>query len=406
MNFKELWNNILKCSIEAQEIIEPYIHITPLNHSATLSRISNSKVFLKYENLQKTGSFKVRGALYKISRLSSSVKGVVTASAGNHAQGVAYAASALGLPSVVVMPESASTPKVQATKGYGAEVVLYGKVYDDAYQKALEIKDIRGYEFIHAFNDIEIIGGQGTLGLEIINQLGDFDIVVVPVGGGGLISGIASTVKAKKPHVKVIGVEPESAPKMLLSLKAGRPVSVEPKPSIADGLIAKKPGEISFEVVSNLVDDIVTVDEEEISQAIYMILERKKTLVEGAGAVGVAALISGKINVEGKTVVIILSGGNIDLVTLNKILIRGLIKGGRIARINGYLPDVPGTIAKILQIIANYRGNILDITHDRGDLKAPAWHAKITILFETTGPEVTSAVLSKLREEGFKFTQE
>ncbi|MCX8185799.1 MAG: threonine ammonia-lyase [Sulfolobales archaeon] len=406
MSFKELWESILKCSFEAQDVIKPYVHVTPVNLSATLSRICGADVFLKYENLQKTGSFKVRGALYKVSKLGRSVKGVVTASAGNHAQGVAYAASSLGLPSVVVMPESASTPKVQATEGYGAEVILYGKVYDDAYQKALEIREARGYEFIHAFNDVEVIGGQGTIGLEIINQISDFDIVIVPVGGGGLISGIASAIKAKKPQVKVIGVEPEAAPKMLLSLSSGKPISIEPKPTIADGLVAKTPGEITFEVVSNLVDEIVTVSEEEISEAIYITLERQKTLVEGAGAVGVAALISGKANVKGKKVVAVLSGGNIDLTILNKVLIRGLVKVGRIVKISGYVPDAPGYMTRILQIIAHHRGNVLDIAHDRSDLKAPAWHAKITILFETPGPSSTSEILRKLKDEGFNFINE
>lgn len=406
MGFRELWDQVVSYSREAVGIVRGYTHVTPLAHSVTFSKITGYNVYLKYENLQKTGSFKVRGALYKVYTVKGKVRGVVAASAGNHAQGVAYAASIFNMPSVIVMPETASVSKVEATRGYGAEVILYGRVFDEAYSKAVEIARERGYELVHAFDDVRVIAGQATIAWEVIEQLGDFDAILVPIGGGGLISGVASVIKRFKPNVKVIGVEPEAAPKMLESLKAGRPVVVEPKPTIADGLVAKRPGDITFEFTSNLVDDIVTVGEDELSQAIYMLLERKKTLVEGAGAASVAALMSGRLKLEGRRVVALLTGGNIDLTVLNKIILRGLTGSGRIARIVGYIPDYPGQLRRVLEVIAQYRGNILDITHDRGDPRTPAWHAKVTITFETQGPRVTREIMEKLREEGFKFYPE
>jgi threonine dehydratase len=402
MSFEVLWNSIVDGSREALRVVREYAHTTPLGYSVTLSRMSGCKVYLKYENLQKTGSFKVRGALYKVYTLRGRVPGVVTASAGNHAQGVAYAASMFNMRSIVVMPETASISKVEATQGYGAEVVLYGRVYDDAYVKALEIARERGYEFIHAFDDPHVIAGQATIAWELLEQLGDFDLILVPVGGGGLISGVASVLKRVKPSVRVVGVEPEAAPKMRESLKAGRPVVIEPKPTVADGLVAKKPGDITFQVTSNLVDDIVTVEEEDIAEAIYVLLERKKTLVEGAGAVGVAALISGKLRVEGKRVVALLSGGNIDLTILNKIILRGLSKAGKLARVTCYIPDYPGQLKRALEVIARHRGNILDITHDRSDPQTPPWHAKVTIVFETPNVNTTKKIIEELEREGFK----
>ncbi len=402
MSFEVLWSSIVDGSREALRVVREYAHTTPLGYSVTLSRMSGCRVYLKYENLQKTGSFKVRGALYKVYTLKGRVPGVVTASAGNHAQGVAYAASTFNMRSIVVMPETASISKVEATQGYGAEVVLYGRVYDDAYVKALEIARERGYEFIHAFDDPHVIAGQATIAWELLEQLGDFDLILVPVGGGGLISGVASVLKRVKPSARVVGVEPEAAPKMRESLKAGRPVVVEPKPTVADGLVAKKPGDITFQVTSNLVDDIVTVEEEDIAEAIYVLLERKKTLVEGAGAVGVAALISGKLRVEGKRVVALLSGGNIDLTILNKIILRGLSKAGKLARVTCYIPDYPGQLKRALEVIARHRGNILDIAHDRSDPQTPPWHAKVTIVFETPNVNTTKKIIEELEREGFK----
>ncbi len=406
MSFETLWNFVVERSREALKVIRSYTHVTPLSYSASLSRMSACSLYLKYENLQKTGSFKVRGALYKIYTLRDRVTGVVTASAGNHAQGVAYAASIFNLRSVIVMPETASISKVEATQSYGAEVVLHGRVYDEAYAKALEIARERGYEFIHAFDDPYVIAGQATIAWELLDQLGDFDIILVPVGGGGLIAGVASVLKKIKPNVKIVGVEPEAAPKMRESLKAGRPVVIEPKPTVADGLVTKKPGDITFQFVSNLVDDIVTVGEEDIARAIYLLLERKKALVEGAGAVGVAALLSGKLKLENRRVVAILSGGNIDLTVLHRIILRGLAESGKLARITGYIPDYPGQLKRALEVIAKHRGNILDIIHDRSDPQIPAWHAKVTIVFEVPDLNVTNVILEELEKEGFKFKLE
>ncbi|MDM7275685.1 MAG: threonine ammonia-lyase [Thermoprotei archaeon] len=396
----------MELSREASRVVREHTHLTPLSPSATLSRLSRAKVYLKYENLQKTGSFKVRGALYKVFKVKGRAGGVVAASAGNHAQGVAYAGSIIGMPSVIVMPEYASISKVEATKSYGAEVVLYGRVYDDAYVKALEIAESRGFEFVHAFDDIDVIAGQATLGLDIVEQLQDFDVIFVPVGGGGLISGVASIVKARNPGVKVIGVEPEAAPKMLYSLKAGKPVSIEPKYSIAEGLVTKKPGELTFQIVSELVDDIVTVSEEELSEAIYLLLERKKTLVEGAGAASVAALLSGRVNVEEKKAVAILSGGNIDMTVISKVIVKGLSKARRVVRISGYVLDRPGQLKRVLEVIASHRGNVLDVHHDWSDPRIPAWHAKVTIMFETPSIQATNNIIEGLLREGYEFSLE
>lgn len=406
MSFEALWSSIFDGSREALEVVRGYTHVTPLNYSVSLSRISGCRVYLKYENLQKTGSFKVRGALYKVYTLRNKVNGVVAASAGNHAQGVAYAASAFGMRSVIVMPETASISKIEATQGYGAEVILYGRVYDEAYTKALEVARDRGYEFVHAFDDPHVIAGQATIAWELLEQLGEFDVILVPVGGGGLIAGVASVLRRVRPSVKIVGVEPEAAPKMKESLKAGKPVVVEPRPTVADGLVTRRPGDITFQLTSNLVDDVVTVGEEEISRAIYMLLERKKTLVEGAGAVGVATLLSGKLKLEGSKVVALLSGGNIDLTVLNKIILRGLAESGKLARIIGYIPDYPGQLRRALDVIARHRGNILDIVHDRSDPQTPAWHAKVTIVFETPNINVTRRIVEELEKEGFKFQLE
>ena len=406
MSFEALWSSIFDGSREALEVVRGYTHVTPLSYSVSLSRISGCRVYLKYENLQKTGSFKVRGALYKVYTLRNKVNGVVAASAGNHAQGVAYAASAFGMRSVIVMPETASISKIEATQGYGAEVILYGRVYDEAYTKALEVARDRGYEFVHAFDDPHVIAGQATIAWELLEQLGEFDVILVPVGGGGLIAGVASVLRRVRPSVKIVGVEPEAAPKMKESLKAGKPVVVEPRPTVADGLVTRRPGDITFQLTSNLVDDVVTVGEEEISRAIYMLLERKKTLVEGAGAVGVATLLSGKLKLEGSKVVALLSGGNIDLTVLNKIILRGLAESGKLARIIGYIPDYPGQLRRALDVIARHRGNILDIVHDRSDPQTPAWHAKVTIVFETPNINVTRRIVEELEKEGFKFQME
>ncbi|MEB3788249.1 MAG: threonine ammonia-lyase [Desulfurococcales archaeon] len=386
---------------EARYTVSRYIHKTPLDHSRTFSEMAGFPVLLKYENLQKTGSFKVRGAIYKISKIKDSVNGVVAASAGNHAQGVAYAARSFGIKAVIVMPENASISKVEATRSYGAEVILYGSTFDDALAKAREIASEKGYELVHAFDDPYIIAGQGTLGVEILEDDPGIDTIVVPIGGGGLISGIALAVKRIKPSIRIIGVEPENAASMKKSLEAGKPVKVEVKPTIADGLAVKSPGKLTFSIVRDLVDDIVTVSEKEISRAVYLLLERSKTLAEGAGAASLAAILSGKAG-SGKTVAVI-SGGNIDLTLIYRIVLHGLASNRRISYIEGYVPDMPGVLARISSIIASRRGNILDVIHDRVDLNAPAWHTRIKIIFEIPGEEEKKSIENELRRQGFNL---
>ncbi len=406
MSIDELVETIYEKSIEAVEVVSRYARLTPVEESTTFSKMVGSRVFLKYENLQKTGAFKVRGALYKISRIRGKVKGVVAASAGNHAQGVAYASTIFGLKSVIVMPETAPISKIEATRNYGAEVVLHGTIYDDAEKKAREIALERGYEFIHPFDDIDIIAGQATIAHELVKQVGAIDTIVVPIGGGGLISGIAVVFKKLMPNVKIIGVEPENAAKMKASLSAGKPVTITAKPTIADGLATKRPGEITFKIVQALVDDIVTVSEEELAYTIYLLLERGKVLVEGAGAASLAALVNRKVEKLGRRVVAILSGGNIDLNALYRILLRGLVRGGRIARITGYVADTPGQLLHVLEVIAKHRGNILDIIHDRSDVSAPAWHAKVTVLLEIPSLRALEQILEELKSEGIRFWRE
>ena len=304
------------------------------------------------------------------------------------------------------MPETAPISKIEATRNYGAEVVLHGTIYDDAEKKAREIALERGYEFIHPFDDIDIIAGQATIAHELVKQVGAIDTIVVPIGGGGLISGIAVVFKKLMPNVKIIGVEPENAAKMKASLSAGKPVTITAKPTIADGLATKRPGEITFKIVQALVDDIVTVSEEELAYTIYLLLERGKVLVEGAGAASLAALVNRKVEKLGRRVVAILSGGNIDLNALYRILLRGLVRGGRIARITGYVADTPGQLLHVLEVIAKHRGNILDIIHDRSDVSAPAWHAKVTVLLEIPSLRALEQILEELKSEGIRFWRE
>ncbi len=405
MEVSELVKDVISRSKKALEVIRPYIHYTPVEKSATFSKLVGTKVYLKLENLQKTGAFKVRGALFKIWSLKGKVKGVVAASAGNHAQGVAYAASMLRIKSLIVMPETASISKVEATKGYGAHVVLYGRIYDDAEAKAMKLARELGYEFIHPFNDIDIISGQATLAYEILEQVREFDTIVVQIGGGGLISGIASVIKTLKPHVKVIGVEPKNVPKTIEALRHGKPWKITPKPTIADGLATKEIGDLTFRFIEELVDDVVLVDEDDIAKAIYLLLERSKVLSEGAGATGLAALLSGKVKVRGGNVVAIISGGNIDLNVIYRVLLRGLTTQVRIARIEGYIPDTPGELRRVLEVIAKHRGNILDIYHDRADTHSPAWHAKVSILFEIPSKEALNKIMEDLDKLGYKFVK-
>jgi len=405
---RELLLEVYKRSIEAKSIVQKYAHRTPTVRSETFSRRCLCEVFLKLENLQKTGAFKVRGALYKVYKLHrEGVKGVVAASAGNHAQGVAYSARVFGMRAVIVMPETASIAKVEATKGYGAEVVLYGTVYDDAERKAREIAEKEGLYLVHPFNDLDIMAGQATIAWELLEQLPSFDAVVVPIGGGGLASGILSVLKSVRPSIKVIGVEPASAPKMKASIEAGKPVTISPRPSLADGLVTKRPGDLTYKIVSNYIDDIVVVDENELAEAIILLLERCKLLAEGAGAASIAALLSGKVSgVEGKRVVCLITGGNIDVTALYRVIVQGMVRQGRVGVLRGVVPDVPGSLKKVLDVVAAYRGNVLDIRHNRYDTSIDPWHAAVEILVEVPSRDALDKMVEKLKSLGLDFSVE
>ncbi len=389
----------------ALEVIRNYIHTTPLDVSITFSKMSGCRVYLKYENLQKTGSFKVRGALFKTHNVySEGTKGIVAASAGNHAQGVAFAAKIFGLRSVIVMPITTPISKIEATIGYGAEVILHGNIFDEAESLALNIANEKHYTYIHPFNDIDIIAGQATIAWELLKQLENIDVVVVPIGGGGLASGIISVLKIVRPNTKIIGVEPSVAPKMKKSIEMKKIVQVDARPSLADSLIVKRVGEITFKIISSTIDEIVTVDEDEIAHSMYLLLERAKTLVEGAGASTLAALISGKIQgIENKNVVAILTGGNADLTSIYRVIIRGLLKHGKMVKIYGYVPDTPGTLYRITEVIAKHRCNIVDIRHERFGERIPLLYTYIEILLEIPSREAVNSIINDLQKSGFEF---
>jgi threonine dehydratase len=392
---------------KAKNAIQPFVHRTALDHSSTFSSLTGGKVYLKMENLQKTGSFKVRGAANKIINLTleEKNKGVLAASAGNHAQGVAMAASRIGIPATIVMPESAPLAKVSATEGYGAKIILSGSVYDDAYQKAMEIQAETGATFIHAFNDLAVMAGQGTIGLEIIEDLPDVNTVLVPIGGGGLIAGIAVAIKSLKPKVQVIGVEAAGAPSMLHALQIGKVEPLESASTLADGIAVKSAGDLTFETVRRYVDEIVTVEEEEISEAILTLMERSKTIAEGAGAVTTAAALQRKVNLIGQNAVLILSGGNIDVNFLAQIIERGLRRSGRSMIFQTILPDKPGNLEKVLDLVAQERANVVTVEHSRYDLSVPLRYARVSMTLETQGFDHQERIKERLARMGYPVLQ-
>lgn len=396
----EVWSLIQK----AGSVIYSVLHKTPLEYNTSFSRMFNASVFLKLENMQKTGSFKSRGAFFKIySHLDEARKrGVVAASSGNHAQGVAFAASALGVKATIVMPETAPIFKINATRSYGAEVVLYGRVYDDACQKALEIMRETGAMFVHPFNDKEVIAGQGTIGLEIASQLPDVEVVVVPIGGGGLISGIGVALKKHKPGVKIVGVEPEVAAKYYESRRVGQRLVIEPKLSLADGVVTKTIGDLTWEIMNQVVDDVVKVSEDSIAQAIYLLLERSKVLAEGAGALPLAAMLEGHFNNTGKKTVLVVSGGNIDLTMLYRVVIRGLATSGRISIARLVVPDAPGQLYRVLEVLYKYRCNIIDVKHDRFNPIIPIGHAVVDLVFEAPSGDIVRELIKEFKEMGYR----
>ena len=388
--------------------LQGVIHKTPIELSKTFSSMAGASVYLKFENQQKTGSFKIRGAYNKLAVLAENQipKSVVASSAGNHAQGVAYAASKLGIPATIVMPRSAPIAKVSATENYGAKVVLYGNVYDDAYNKAIEIRDETNSIFMHPFDDDDVIAGQGTIGLEILSDLPMVDIVVVPAGGGGLLSGIACCIKSINPRIKVIGVQAQGANAIANSFMKENVVESEMVRTIADGIAVKKPGELTHKYISEYVDQIVTVTDDEIAETLLLLLERSKQVIEPAGAVSLSAVLNNKIDVKDKKVACILSGGNIDVSFIHRVIQKGLVKRGRQMKFNTILPDVPGSLVELSRNISELGANIVLVSHDRVNVDLSLDEAIIHIGCEVGSEIHGKKVVDGLTEKGYKITLE
>jgi len=381
--------------LQAAENIKNHVHKTPIIFSNSFSKLAGAEVYLKAENLQKTGSFKVRGAFNKMSNISGDV---IAASMGNHAQAVAFAANGLGLQAKIVMPLTAPIVKEEATKGYGGEVILHGENFKEALDFALSQRD---YIFIHAFDDEEIISGQGTVGIEIMEDLNDIDFIVVPVGGGGLISGISIAAKTLSPNTKLIGVQAEAATSAYRSFKEKQICEKPPLPTLADGIAIGRVGDRPFEIINRYVDDMITVDENSIAMAILLFLERKKLVVEGAGAVPLAALIKQRELFEGKKVVVVVSGGNIDFTVIDRIINKGLMTSGRVGIFEATLDDIPGSLHSLTGLISARRGNIMNISHDRITGNLPIGKTRVVFIIEVRGKEHLEEILSDMRKKGF-----
>jgi len=386
----------------AAERIKGVAYRTAFEQSRSFSVLTGAEVFLKLENRQKTGSFKLRGAYNKIATLTEAERacGVVASSAGNHAQGVAYGATAAGIKATIVMPTTAPLAKVEATKGYGAQVVQFGTVYDDAYGKAREICEQQGAVFIHPFNDRDVIAGQGTIGLEILQDMPDIDAIVVPIGGGGLLSGIATAVKELNPQVKVYGVQAEGAPAMYRSVREGRLMTTDTATTIADGIAVKIPGDFCYKHIEHYVDDVFVVNDDKIAATIFMLMERSRIISEGAGATALAAVLNGIIP-KHKKIVSIVSGGNIDINLISRIIDRGLIRSGRMVRIAMTAQDRPGILRDCLSIIATTGANITSISQDRLERDLPLGFVLVEVAVETRNRDNIDEVLAKLHASGF-----
>ena len=392
-------DNVYRASYALKGVIRK----TDVIHAPKLNKDSN--IYLKTENLQITGSFKVRGSYYKMSCLSKEEKerGVIACSAGNHAQGVALSAQKNGIKAVICLPDGAPISNIEATKSYGAEVCLVEGVYDDAYKKALELRDEKGYTFIHPFDDEDVIAGQGTIALEIADQIPDLDAVIVPIGGGGLISGIAYTIKMINPKVKVYGVQASGAPSMYNSIKDGEIEELSSVSTIADGIAVKKPGTLTYEICQKYVDEIVTVTDDEISAAILALMEQHKLVTEGAGAIAVAAAMFNKVDVKDKKVVCVLSGGNIDVTILSRVIKRGLLMSGRTCQLMIELADKPGQLKNVSRIIADLGGNVISVHHERANEGSDVNGCYLRIMLETRNYEHIDSIKKALTDFGFKL---
>ena len=386
----------------AQTVLKNIVRETKLVRAYGIA--PDCELYLKPENLQITGSFKVRGSAYKIAMLTDEEKkkGVIACSAGNHAQGVALAATKNGIKSLICLPDSAPISKVEATKGYGAEVCLVEGCYDDAYAKALELRDSEGYTFVHPFDDENVIAGQGTIALEILNDLDNIDAIVVPIGGGGLISGIAYTAKQIRPSIKIYGVQAAGAPSMYNSVKDGEIECLSSVSTIADGIAVKKPGENTYALVKEYVDEIALVTDDEVSSAILALIEKQKMIAEGAGATAVAAVMFNKFNLKNKRVVAVVSGGNIDVTSLSRVIDRGLLKSGRSSSLLIELIDKPGQLKEISRIIADCGGNVTGVHYEKGDTESVNG-CFLRIEMETRDFEHVNLITKTLRDEGFKL---
>ena len=391
----------------ARQRLQGAIYETPCPYSQTLSELSGARCFVKLENLQMTGSFKERGAANILLQLDAAARdrGVVAASAGNHGLAVAFHAARLGIPAVIVMPEWAPLIKVTSSRRYGAEVILHGADYDEAYARAREVEAERTLVFVHPFDDARVIAGQGTLGLELCVQRPEMDAVLVPVGGGGLIGGVALAIKSRRPEVRVIGVQAAALPAMKKALDAGARVTLPPASTIADGIAVRQVGELTLALARKHVDEVVTVSEEELANAILLLLEIEKTVVEGAGSAPLAALLNRPLGLAGRNVVLVLSGGNIDVTVIARIIERGLVKDGRLIRLGVLLRDQPGQLARLTALVARERANILHIEHDRAFSRGTIGETEVELTLETSGRAHIDAITQRLIDAGYRVEE-
>jgi len=387
----------------ALDRIRQSIYLSPCTISATFSQLTGNSIYLKLDNLQRTGAFKERGALNKLLTLTKQERdqGVIAASAGNHAQGLAYHAGKLGIRAQICMPLTTPLIKVSATKAYGADVVLHGANYDEACEEAIHRGHQQQLTFVHPFDDDAVIAGQGTIGLEMLQQHPEIEAVVVPIGGGGLIGGIACAIKETNPKVQIVGVQTSRLPSMKAAVTEGKPVTIPAAATIADGIAVRRAGDRTLPLVKKYVDQIVTVDEEEIANAILLLLEREKTMAEGAGAAAIAAMVNHKIELSGKRVAVLVCGGNIDVTLLSRIIERGLVKDGRLVRLRDHLPDYPGALHRLTGILADHRANIVETSYDRTYYGVNLGETAIDITMETRGPEQIAELLTALGAAGY-----